>query len=67
MVTRPAETAAFEDVDAEEEARRERLRREPDVIVRTRTAFTPFVSELRVKRPIDVLELIGRDDDDRDE
>ena len=49
---------------AAEEARREELRRDPAVVVRRRKTREPFVSAIRVERPVDVLELIGRRDDE---
>ncbi|MDP9471106.1 MAG: hypothetical protein M3Q71_10690 [Chloroflexota bacterium] len=47
-----------------EEGQREELRRNPDVVVRRRKTREPFVSAIRVARPVDVVDLIGRRDDD---
>lgn len=49
--------------DAEEDQRDE-LRRNPDVVVRRRKTRDPFISAIRVARPVDVIDLIGRRDDD---
>lgn len=43
------------------------LRRDPAVVVRQRKTSKPFVSPIRVVRPVDIRELIGRCDDDGDE
>lgn len=52
------------------EARREALRRDPAVIVHRRTKVGPFVSQIHVAHPVDVLDLMGRcepdDSDDQD-
>jgi hypothetical protein len=42
----------------------EQLRNDPDVIVHYRKTTDPFVPQLRLTAPIDVLWLIGRRDDD---
>ncbi len=42
----------------------EQLRRDPAVVVHRRPTDAPFVSQLRVKNSVDVLELIGRYDED---
>ncbi len=47
-----------------DEGRREELRRDPGVVVRQRRTRDPFVSGIRVARPVDVLDLIGRRDDE---
>ena len=49
-----------------DEERREKLRRDPRVVVRRRGdgARTPFQPAIRVTEQVDVLELIGRRDDD---
>lgn len=47
-----------------DEAWLEELRRDPAVVVRRRKTRDPFVSPIRVDRRLDVLELIGRCDDD---
>ncbi len=47
-----------------DEAWLDQLRRDPTVVVHKRTNFEPFVSKIRVEKPVDVLELIGRYDDD---
>lgn len=41
----------------------DRLHRDPDVIVHHRKTTKPFVSELRVTAPVDVLWLMGRRED----
>jgi hypothetical protein len=41
----------------------EQLRNDPDVIVHYRQTTEPFVSELRVTAPVDVLWLMGRRED----
>ncbi len=64
MIVIPAKSAPADEDDEVAEARRERLRRDPTVIWHTRTNFEPFVSGIRVTHPVDVLELIGRCDDD---
>ncbi len=46
-----------------EEGQREELRRDPDVVVRRRKTQEPFVSAIRVACPVDVIDLIGRRDD----
>ncbi len=40
------------------------LQNDPDAIVHDRQTTEPFVSELRVTAPVDVLWLAGRRDDD---
>ncbi|MDP9358160.1 MAG: hypothetical protein M3R02_23325 [Chloroflexota bacterium] len=47
-----------------DEGRREELRRDPGVVVRQRKTRDPFISAIHVARPVDVLDLIGRRDDE---
>jgi hypothetical protein len=47
-----------------DEAFFDQLRADPDVIVHYRQTTEPFVSELRVTAPVDVLWLMGRREDD---
>lgn len=60
-----AERKAEQDSGEFDEAWLERLRNDPEVIVHKRTNFGPFVPAFRVEKPVDVLELIGRYDDDQ--
>lgn len=43
-----------------DEAYREKLRNDPRVIVHKRTTTEPFVPQIILKEPVDVLWLIGR-------